>query len=371
MIDQRWGALGKKVEPAWGPERELSALDEIEHRTTRRRRAGRVGASILALAVVAGGVRAFVGLRRHEPTSVASADVASPSAPPAAAIETVTVTQLSPETIVDPMPDRNGRGFVLRAGGARFFVPHDTRHPFMVVAGDVTIEDLGTTFTVRYLPADRVDIAVEEGRVKVSAPGAAGAARSTSELGPGQRLEVALSSPALSSPAPSSSTAPPALEKRPHSTTASSSWRPLAEKGRYDEAHTALKKAGPNAVRDETADLLLAADAARLSGYPAEALPYLERVVRAHERDPRSSLASFTLGRVLLDELGRPREAADAFARARAAGGPLAEDALAREVEAAARSGDTTRSRELARDYQSLYPHGRRAKAVSRFGGLD
>jgi hypothetical protein len=375
MIDQRWGALGKKVEPAWGPERELSTLDEIEHRANRRRTAGRVSASILALAVVAGGVRAFVGLRRHEATSVASADIAASdiaasdiaarSAPPGATIETVTVTQLSPETILAPMPDRHGRGFVLHAGGARFFVPHDTKHPFMVVAGDVTIEDLGTTFTVRYLSADRLDIAVEEGRVKVSAPGAAGAARSTSELGPGQRLEVALSTPA---PSPS----PPAMEKRPHSTTvASSSWRPLAERGRYDEAHTALKKAGPNAVRDETADLLLAADAARLSGYPAEALPYLERVVRAHARDPRSSLASFTLGRVLLDELGRPREAADAFARARAAGGPLAEDALAREVEAAARAGDTTRSRELARDYQSLYPHGRRAKAVSRFGGLD
>jgi ferric-dicitrate binding protein FerR (iron transport regulator) len=175
MIDQRWGALGKKVEPAWGPERELSALDEIEHRTTRRRRAGRVGASILVLAVVAGGARALVGLRRHEPTSVASADMASSdmassdldsrSAPPAAAIETVTVTHLLPETILDPMPDRHGRGFVLRAGAARFFVPHDTKHPFMVVAGDVTIEDLGTTFTVRYLPADRVDIAVEEGRV--------------------------------------------------------------------------------------------------------------------------------------------------------------------------------------------------------------
>ena len=172
---------------------------------------------------------------------------------------------------------------------------------------------------------------------------------------------------------PSASASPPAIEKpnRVPAHAASSSWRPLAESGRYDEAHAALKQAGPNAVRDETADLLLAADAARLSGYPSEAVPYLERVVRAHAGDPRSSLASFTLGRVLLDELGRPREAADAFARARRAGGPLAEDALAREVEAASRAGDTTRSRELAREYQTLYPQGRRAKAVSRFGGLD
>jgi transmembrane sensor len=124
-------------------------------------------------------------------------------------------------------------------------------------------------------------------------------------------------------------------------------------------------------VRDDTADLLLAADAARLSGHPAEAVPYLERILRGHTRDPRAGLAAFTLGRVLLDELGRPREAIDAFARARSAGGPLAEDALAREVEAVSRAGDVARCRELALLYHQLYPNGRRAKAVSRFGGLD
>ncbi len=167
--------------------------------------------------------------------------------------------------------------------------------------------------------------------------------------------------------------APSALGEPKHAPAlpAPSSWRPLAESGRFDEARAALKKAGPNAVRDETADLLLAADAARLGGSPSEAVPYLERVVHGHASDPRSSLASFTLGRVLLDELGRPREAADAFARVRKAGGPLAEDALAREVEATSRAGDSVRSRELAREYLTRYPKGRRSKAVSRFGGLD
>jgi transmembrane sensor len=254
------------------------------------------------------------------------------------------------------MPDRHGRGFVLRSGGARFAVPHDTQRPFVVSAGDVVIDDLGTTFTVQYLSADRLEIAVEQGRVRVRAPG------TDTEVAAGGRLEV----PVLVAVVPAEKPARP-----PAGPAVASSWRPLAERGRYEEAHAALKRAGPNAVRDETRDLLLAADAARLGGFPAEALPYLERVVRGHARDPRAGLASFTLGRVLLDELGRPREAADAFARARAAGGPLAEDALAREVEATSRAGDTTRSRELARTYHNLYPQGRRAKAVSRFGGLD
>ena len=34
-------------------------------------------------------------------------------------------------------------------------------------------------------------------------------------------------------------------------------------------------------------------------------------------------------------------------------------------------AGDITESRDLAREYQSLYPNGRRAKAVAKFGGLD
>jgi transmembrane sensor len=352
--EKKWDALGKKIEPRWGPERERSAWVGIERRAGRRRVAMRVGASVVALALLAGGVGAFVRSRTQAPAG-GVASLSSAFAPLGYGVATVTVMQLSPETVLEPIPERNGRGFTLRSGGARFMAPHDAEHPFVVVAGDVSIEDLGTTFTVQYVSGDRVDVAVDEGRVKVRAGG------TDTEIAAGNRQEFAVWS------------SPSAVEKagRPPASPATASWRPLAESGLYEEAHTALKKAGPNAVRDETTDLLLAADAARLSGYPSEAVPYLERVVHAHASDPRSGLASFTLGRVLLDELGRPHEAADAFARARAAGGPLAEDALAREVEATARASDVTRSRELAREYLTLYPNGRRAKAVSRFGGLN
>ena len=271
MSEPSWAALAKKIDPSWGPERERATRATLERRATKRRSATRVTASVLALALVAGGVGAVMRLRTATPVSTAAAP--SVSAP----------VKLRPQGI-------------------------DT------------------------------EVAASDG----------------SELAVSSSSAIAKPTPAPAAPSPSPS-----------------SWRPLAQSGRYDEAHTALKKAGPNAVRDETADLLLAADAARLGGYPSEAVPYLERVVRAHASDPRSSLASFTLGRVLLDELGRPREAAEAFAAARKAGGPLAEDALAREVEAASRAGDTARSGELAREYLTRYPKGRRVKAVSRFGGLD
>jgi transmembrane sensor len=361
MTDQKWSALAKKIEPGWGPERDRSTRVGLAQRALRRRTAMRASTGLALLTLVVGW-GAFVSLRSRapgDPSSLARATAPSASAVAGAAVQ---VTRLSQDTLLEPMLDHPGRGFELRAGGARFTVAHDAQHPFVVVARDVVVEDVGTTFTVRYLAGDRLEVSVEQGRVKVRAQGA------ENEIAAGGKLEVA-----VAPIAPAEPTEPTEPEKPSNAPTgpALSPWRPLAEKGQYDEAHAALKKAGPNAVRDEAADLLLAADVARLGGYPAEALPYLERVVRAHASDPRSGLAAFTLGRVLLDELGRPGEAADAFARARAAGGPLAEDALAREVEAASRAGDITRSRELAREYQARYPKGRRAKAVAKFGGLD
>jgi transmembrane sensor len=130
---------------------------------------------------------------------------------------------------------------------------------------------------------------------------------------------------------------------------------------------------GPAAVRDEPGDLLFAADVARLSGNPQLAVPRLERVVRAHAGDSRAPLAAFTLGRTLLDGLGRPREAADAFARARrlSPSGALAQDALAREVESWSRAGEASLAHQRALDYLKLYPGGRREKAVRYHGGLE
>jgi len=359
MRDQMWTSLGEKIEPAWAPEREAAVRAAIARRSTRRRAVVRAAVAVASTGMLV--VGGFALVRWHSAVPVAAPPGSSASTvpnPPAPGgpdeAETVTVTRLSADTVLAPLPDRDGRGFALHAGGARFSVRHDPDRPFIVAAGDVTIEDLGTTFSVRYLGADRLKIAVENGLVRVRAVG------TDTEVPAGASLEVPVS-PAVEDPGPKS---------RP-TTASAASWRPLAERGQYEEARRALRKAGPSAVRDDTADLLLAADAARLSGHPEEAVPYLERVLRGHARDPRAGLAAFTLGRVLLDELGRPSEAVEAFARVRSSGGPLAEDALAREVEALARAGDVTRSREQALLYRRLYPNGRRAKAVSRFGGLD
>lgn len=238
----------------------------------------------------------------------------------------------------------------LRAGGARFEVTHDPSRAFRVDAGDVAVEVIGTTFTVERT-ADGVRVAVERGRVRVRAA-------STVELGAGES--------GLFTAAPPAATAPPPA--------AAPDWKLLALEGDYDLAFRALGD-GPRAPDgpDPVADLLLAADVARLSHHPAAALAPLGEVVDRHPDDPRAPLAAFTLGRVLLDELGRPQAAADAFARARALdpAGPLAADALGREVEAWSRAGDTARARDRAETYLRLHPRGARVNSVRRFGGLE
>ncbi|WP_179506154.1 MULTISPECIES: FecR domain-containing protein [unclassified Sphingomonas] len=67
---------------------------------------------------------------------------------------------------------RGGRRQVAMAGGrALFRVTHDAAHPFQVVAGGVTITDVGTVFEVTQdEDAGTVDVIVSEGAVRVATP---------------------------------------------------------------------------------------------------------------------------------------------------------------------------------------------------------
>jgi transmembrane sensor len=203
---------------------------------------------------------------------------------------------------------------------------------------------------------------VEEGHVRVRWPGDA------TELRSG---ESGLFPPELPAASPEP-TAPPEPSAQPTATRVrESNWRELAREGDFDRAYKVLARSGP--PRDEPAELLLAADVARLSKHPREAVVHLRKLLLRHRRDPRAQLAAFTLGRILLDELGQPNEAAAAFADAEklAPGGVLAEDAIAREVEAWSRAGQSTRAQHRAEEYLRRYPHGGRIRSVRRFGGLE
>jgi transmembrane sensor len=206
-------------------------------------------------------------------------------------------------------------------------------------------------FTIRQEDGGRTSVSVQSGTVNVR--GAAGEEKlvaGASEVfpRPGSKPEPEPAAPSSVNPAP----------PRP------ASWQRLARAGDYARAFAVIESAGP--VRDDADDLLLAADSARLTGHPSRAVPFLRRFIDRFPADSRASLATFTLGRVLLDDLGQPRDAARAFAAAYADGGPLAEDALAREVEAWNRAGDVGAAKSAAARYLAAYPAGRRAGFARR-----
>src|SRR6185312_15201173 len=145
------------------------------------------------------------------------------------------------------------------------------------------------------------------------------------------------------------------------------------QSGWYPPLITTASAAAPGAdKRGAAADLLLAADRARLAGHADEGAQLLRELLRDHEDDPRAPLAAFTLGRLLLMELGRPAEAAAVFAQARrlAPTGPFAEDSLARQVESLSRAGLAAEARARAEEYERLYPNGQRTATVRTAGGI-
>jgi len=248
-------------------------------------------------------------------------------------------------------------------GGARFQVVHDPQRIFEVRLPEVRVRVLGTSFSVLRLRSGAAQVLVEHGRVEVAWLGG------STLLGDGEGgvfppekgQEVVEEAPPGASPASSASpgAAPPPIAAAQTRPTAGTSWREHARVGDYAKAYNELRAGGLDAVRDEPGDLLLAADAARLSGHPADAVRRLRMLCDRHSSDPRAPVAAFTLGRVL-DDLGQPGEAAAAFHRAEALSpsGPLAEDALAREAEAWARAGRSDDARAAAARYFRRFPSG-------------
>jgi transmembrane sensor len=263
----------------------------------------------------------------------------------------------------------------LHAGSARFGVRHDPKRLIRVHAGAVAVEDLGTTFEVEHRGLT-ARVSVTEGSVSVSFPEPEGEGRSRVTLDAGKSAifpAVAsferVSNDATEAPPATSAKAQDA--RRSVNAPSTASWRELARAGKHGGAYELLAPEDFRDVRDEPGDLLLASDAARLSHHPAAAVQLLRRLLARHGRDPRAPSAAFTLGWLLMNELDRPREAASAFARAEALAprGNLAEDAVARAVEAWYRAGNLARAiAEVAR-YRKGYPNGRHLAMLERLVG--
>jgi transmembrane sensor len=291
--------------------------------------------------------------------------VPSPSTVPAGPALAPGVLSLGDGSIVMPLGDdsrliarhvSDSDVVVAVAGsGARFDVPDSQARRFRAELAGLALETHGAVFRVR-IARRQVEVAAERGVVS-----ARGRERAVIAAGETRTFPIGAHDDA----APTGRDEPLPAPEPP------TTWREHAARGDYAAAWAAL--AGATAALDRMDDLQLAGDIARLSGHAGAAVSPLVRALALHPDDPRAPLAAFTLGRVYLEDLGAPRDAALAFARARelAPGGPLAEDALAREVEAWSRAGETETARAQASRYLRRYPQGRRAHAVRQFGGVE
>ncbi len=404
-LDDRLARGPLRVNSVWSP----GSPERIARRILRRRRfwfgldAVAVCACIaLVFAISKVSTRAAVPAG---PNEVASQSLPSPSAavesPPGPGRMTAfadgsVAESSSRETELVVAQDTPHRVVAKLTGGARFQVVHDPKRTFEVRAGDVRVRVLGTVFSVQQLPSGLTQVLVERGRVEVAWLGGAtlldsgqgGAfppavpfegesdpSAATKPLPGEPEAGVARLDPA---PAPASARAP---GREREQASRGAGWRDSARAGDYGKAYAELhgnanananaNAKEPDAVRDEAGDLMLAADVARLSAHPADALRPLRGVCERHARDRRAPVAAFTLGRVLLDDLGRPSEAAAAFQKAHALWpeGPLAEDALAREAEAWDRAGRADGARAAAGAYLGRYPQGRHAAGMRKILG--
>ena len=339
---ERTLAAARRSEPALTPSRTQTWRWAVSSRVDGHRRS-RIPA--LAAACAAAAVLAFVGWRALGTRSDIDMAASGPSLSPArrasdAGAQIVLadgsrVVPDGPTTVLDKAIESDADVlFELAAGGAHFEVARRPSRTFRVHAGPVTVQVIGTRFQVRRQD-DHSMVSVTEGRVLVSWWGG------SRELGAGE----AGTFPPQPADAPAAARVPAA----PAATT---------------------RRRAPDARPDV---LFAHADHARKAGRPDLAVAHLRTLIERFPADPHAAVAAFTIGRLLLESLGQPRQAAASFERARvlANGAPVAEDALAREVEAWASAGEPALAHRRAELYRQLYPNGSRLGAVMRVGGLD
>ena len=246
----------------------------------------------------------------------------------------------------------DARSFVtaLRRGGVTFDVkPGGPRH-WVIEAGELSVEVVGTRFRVeRGQEATRVS--VEHGVVMVRGervPG--GSVRLTAgksfELPASDARPDARVSPVAEGAAP---LAPP----------------PVVASGKAPAVPNVAS--GAPEARDDVERSLQAADAARQRSDNAAAIRYFDSALRqAAPGDARRGLAALSLARLLI--AGDPAKAA-AILRSSLSDMPqaLLEDASVRLVEAESRAGNRDAAAKGAADYLRRFPAGRRADEVRRW----
>jgi transmembrane sensor len=253
----------------------------------------------------------------------------------------------------------------LRYGRVLFEVQPGGPRRWVVECGPVSVEVVGTRFSV-YRDAARVSVSVERGIVIVRGERVPDAVQS---LTAGQSIDVDVGP----GQAPSATAATSAARSNgaPRGSSPASGWILDAEKGKFRDAYRTLGAAGiasSSAGATDAERLLMLADVARLSGHPADAVAPLERLVAEHAESAQAGLAAVTLGRLLLDQLSQPAQAARMLERALSMRIPssLREDVYARLVEADLRAGNPAAAKIARSRYETEFKDGRLRGLIER-----
>jgi transmembrane sensor len=338
-------------------ERALSRMwQAIDSRFPRRRRSLSLSLMLAPALAVAAGV-AIVAFVRHDagPLRLASGDpivaVDAPASGLRLALSDGSSVELAGGARFEPI-ESSASSFiaVLDRGSASFDVQPGGPRRWQIECGLATVEVVGTRFSCARSP-DHLHVGVERGVVLVRGERVPSRSR---RLAAGESLDVfdATVAPAAAAndsgeigappaPAVAQVAAPAPTDRGDGARVGGPGWRELARSGHHREAFATL---GAQGLRREVkrlgvADLFALADVARLSGHPADAVAPLQRIVDGFAGDPQAPLAAFALGRLELDDLGRPGPAAAAFKRALELGPPqsLRDNVRARLDEAQAR----------------------------------
>lgn len=157
---ERVAALGPVHSPEQFAELSPSAF-------SRRRLIG--GGAIAASVAVLGGAGWL--LRQHKRFQTARGEIRQ------LALQDGSVITLNTASDLSVRLSKGQREVELREGEVLFDIARDTSRPFVVVAGSTRVRVLGTSFIVRSLPGEAVEVLVRHGLVEVSRTDAATAPR--------------------------------------------------------------------------------------------------------------------------------------------------------------------------------------------------
>jgi transmembrane sensor len=123
-----------------------------------------------AAVIIVGGVTAWESMRRSRLESSEQTYATNVGERRQVRLRDGTRVILGPTTrLVVPAPTSDGQRLVTLDGIAYFSVAHDPSHPFTVRAGSISIQDIGTAFTVENDDSAGTRVAVDSGSVAIGA----------------------------------------------------------------------------------------------------------------------------------------------------------------------------------------------------------